>query len=139
MKDLYKRLNLDPAATPQDIRAALGSAADEPTRAAAQFILLSPRRRAVYDRNHRVLSTIGQLRGRLALGLRPFWSHGHHHDFTVPFSPTAPSSADPFSVINAAGQATRQRRRWPTARSAWIILAIAMLIIVLASAWKLWR
>src|SRR5260221_1489819 len=135
MKDLYKHLGLDPSAFPPAIRAALPNT-ENATREAAQYILLNPRRRAVYDRNHRVLSTIGQLRGRLALGLRPFWSHGHHHDFTVPFSPTTPAGADPFSVINAAGQATRFRRGLPNARLGWGRVAIVILVIVLVGTWR---
>ena len=40
------------------------------SREAAEFVLLHPARRAVYDRHHRLLTTVAQLRSRLALGLR---------------------------------------------------------------------
>jgi hypothetical protein len=80
MKDLYKRLGVPIDASADEIRHA-AAAIEEPQRGEAEFILLAPRRRAVYDRNHRVLSTIADLRGRLGLALRPFWSHGDHRDF----------------------------------------------------------
>src|SRR3954468_7794268 len=96
MKDFYKRLGLDgDAATPDAIRAALAAPAeparapDAATREAAAFVLLDPRRRAVYDRNRRVLVTIGQLRSRLGLNLKPFRSRGRFGDFSYPFAPAA--------------------------------------------------
>src|SRR3954447_20160912 len=95
MKDFYKRLGLDgDAATPDAIRAALAAPAepahalDAATREAAEFVLLDPRRRAVYDRNRRVLVTIGQLRSRLGLNLKPFWSRGGVGDFSYAYDPT---------------------------------------------------
>lgn len=85
MKDLYKHLGIPPTASVEQIERAVAAAPAGAVRNAARHILLSPRRRKVYDRNHRLLTTIGQLRGRLALGMRPFWSHGEHHDFTQAF------------------------------------------------------
>src|SRR3954469_19924769 len=95
MKDFYKRLGLDDDATADAIRGALvapaepARAPDAATRVAAEFVLLDPRRRAVYDRNRRVLVTIGQLRSRLGLNLKPFWSRGGFGDFSYPFDPAA--------------------------------------------------
>ena len=134
MKDLYKRLSLDPSASEEEIRYALPTA-DASTRIAAQFILLVPRRRTVYDRNHRVLTTIGQLRGRLALGLRPFWSHGHHQDFAQPF--VAPQATDPMSVIYAAaGPSKRHRPRWIR----WTALSLSIALFITALwIWMHWK
>ena len=85
MRDLYKHLAIPPAASAEQIRAAIEAAGPGTLANAAQHVLLHPRRRPVYDRNHQLLTTIGRLRGRLALGMRPFWSHGHFHDFTESF------------------------------------------------------
>jgi hypothetical protein len=93
MQDLYKRLGLDDAATVGEVHDALaapavaGRAIDSEMRAAAELVLLDPRRRAVYDRNRQVLVTIGQLRARLGLNLKPFWSRGRFGDFSYPFGP----------------------------------------------------
>lgn len=95
MKDLYKRLGLDNAATEDAVHDALAAPAvagrpiDSEIRAAAELVLLDPRRRAVYDRNRQVLVTIGQLRARLGLNLKPFWSRGRFGDFSYPFGPGA--------------------------------------------------
>src|SRR3954464_12813616 len=124
MQDLYKRLALSPTASEEEIRRAL-PAVDAPTRAAVEHVLLVPRRRSIYNRNHRVLCTIGQLRGRLALGLRPFWSHGHHQDFAQPFIPTR--RTDPMSVIDAAGQSRSGR----SGSALWLWLAILLTILLI--------
>jgi hypothetical protein len=94
MRDLYKHLGIPPAASAEQIRSAIDAADPGTLSNAAKHVLLHPRRRPVYDRNHRLLTTIGHLRGRLALGMRPFWSHGHFHDFTQPFGAAGPESAD---------------------------------------------
>jgi hypothetical protein len=67
VKDLCKRLGIGNNAPVDEIRRAIAASAD-PIRREAEFILLNPRRRTVYDRNHRVLSTIGPLRGGSDVG-----------------------------------------------------------------------
>ena len=126
MKDLYKRLGVEPTTADAEIRRAVANV-DAMTRAAVEHILLVSRRRIVYDRNHRVLTTIGQLRGRLALGLRPFWSHGHHQDFAQPF--VAPQRTDPMSAMNGAG-ASRRHRRMSTGLL-WSLLIAVVIVTVL--------
>ena len=129
MKDLYKRLHLPPDAHADDIRAALPSA-DPESCAAAEFVLLNPARRKVYDRNHRVLTRIGQMRSRLALGLRPFWSHGHHQDFNVAFTPPrVPAHLDPIRVMEESAH------RRPRSRSVWGIVIAALLAGFIACWW----
>ena len=100
--------------------------AEQPTRDEAEFILLNPRRRAVYDRNHRVLSTIGQLRGRLALGMRPLWSHGDHQDFTQTFTPSGP---DVWNAKEDQPEYPRIRRR---IKWGWWIVILGVALILAA-------
>jgi hypothetical protein len=128
MKDLYKRLHVLPNAGETEIRAALPTA-DPESRADAEYILLNPARRKVYDRNHRVLTRIGQMRSRLALGLRPFWSHGHHQDFNVAVTPTrVPENLNPLNVMERS-----ESKRHGT-RSLWGIIAAA-LVAGFAACW----
>jgi hypothetical protein len=86
MKDLYKQLGVDESSGEADIRAALGAAAPD-VREAAEFILLDPSRRAVYDRNRQVLVTVGRLRARLGLNLARFWPRARFADFTIDTTP----------------------------------------------------
>lgn len=134
MKDLYKRLHIAPDADDSALRAALDRA-DTDSRAAAGYILLDPARRAVYDRHHRLLTTVGQLRSRLALGLRPFWSRAHHSDFNVPFAaPRTPANLRPMDVVEATAHPAHDR----SARRAFLLLAIlATLTLVACAAWWL--
>ena len=92
MKDLYKRLGLDPSASPEQVRAAIESPAGavEPADLeSARDVLLDPNRRAVYDRTRRVLTTIGHLRAHLGLNYKTFWARGRLKDFTYDLSPPA--------------------------------------------------
>ena len=85
MKDLYKRLSIDPASSAQQIREVMSSPvarADAAALEAAEFVLLDKNRRAVYDRTHRVLTTIGELRLHLGLNFKTFWARGRLKDFT---------------------------------------------------------
>lgn len=140
MKDLYKRLGVADSATEQEIRAAM-DAADPEARSAAQSILLDEHRRGVYDRNRRLLITVGQLRSRLGLSLGPFWLRGQFADFTmdvVPgFAGSQPKSAngqhlaDPLEVLRAfdVGYKPRPRkRRWKPQR--WLILLSALILLL---------
>lgn len=94
MKDLYKRLGVDAACTEAELKAALARA-DGETCEAARYILLDPDRRAVYDRNRRVLSIIGQVRGNLGLNLTSFWPATRFGDFTVDLTPPRPGRLRP--------------------------------------------
>ena len=171
MKDYYKRLGLDDDATPDSIRGALAAPADPArapdavTREAAEFVLLDPRRRAVYDRNRQVLVTIGQLRARLGLNLKPFWSRGGFGDFSYRYDPTGGRSAggaaaagahppqdplaDPRTLWRAFGAGGRTRRhsgsgwsaRGPSRVALWVAVAAVLALCVVAAllALRAWR
>jgi len=84
MKDLYARLNLDPKVSPQDIRSRLENVSDHQLERAARKILLHPQRREVYDRNHRTLRLVGQLRQELELTDASNWKQTGSDDFVSP-------------------------------------------------------
>ena len=64
MKDLYKRLGVEENAAADAISRRLPAGERAEIRAAAEFILLDEHHRRVYDRNRRLLVSVGQLPAR---------------------------------------------------------------------------
>ncbi len=142
MKDLYKRLGVEPGATEPQIRAAIsspGPAVDADARAAAEFVLLDAKRRAAYDHTHRVLTTIGELRSHLGLNFMTFWTRGRLKDFTYELVPSQGRlrrrtlrSIRPADITRAfglhggdpstPGPGARQRRLL----AAWLLFAVSL-------------
>jgi hypothetical protein len=126
-----------------------------------ELVLLEPRRRTVYDRNRRVLVTIGQLRARLGLNLKPFWSRGGFGDFSYPFDPAAGHHAggaaaahppqdplaDPRMLWRAFGAGRRRRSgagpvpRGPSRLGLWAAAAAVLALCIVAAllAVRNWR
>jgi len=139
MKDLYKHLGVGEAAEESEIRAALGTvargAAAGELRDAAEFILLDPARRAVYDRNRRVLVTVGRMRANLGLNLSRFWPRSRFADFTIELNPVTGGTGrgvDPmtmawaFGVEPPEGSSARRPRRRTILFAAVVALAAAL-------------
>ena len=144
MRDLYKQLCVPETAAAGDVRAAV-AAADPATREAAEYILLDPDRREVYDRNRRVVSTIGRLRANLGLNLTRFWSRARFADFTHDLATQAGgapagqhAATDPMSMAWAFGvkpppsPAARLRRKRLAAAGVALLILAALFI-----AWRL--
>ena len=137
MRDLYRRLGLDASADDGAVRAALAGA-DAETREAAEYILLDPTRRAVYDRNRRVLVTVGHLRAHLGLNLTRFWPRARFGDFTTDLGAASPRAAAPaddpmamawaFGVAGRKGAGTGQGRPRVAALALFIIILLASLL-----------
>jgi hypothetical protein len=140
VKDLYQQLGVSDTGGEAEIRAALGAAAPE-LREAAEFILLDPARRAVYDRNRRVLVTVGRLRANLGLNLSRFWPRSRFADFTTELNPlprgVGRRPIDPmamawaFGVEPPGGDGPRRRKRR-------VILAAAVVGVAVALGLALW-
>jgi len=83
MKDLYRRLGIEPYANRPDAiqRAISRQEDDKATARAASHILLVNRRKRVYDRTHRALTGVGQLRANLGLTLGEGWLASKASDF----------------------------------------------------------
>jgi hypothetical protein len=62
MRDLYYRLGLSPDTDDEEILAKAIAEAEPSIREDAAYVIGNPARRAVYDRTHRVLSQIAELR-----------------------------------------------------------------------------
>lgn len=125
MRDLYQQLGIADDADKTDIEQALASA-DPPTRAAASAILLNDHRRPAYDRNRKLMLTIGRLRFSLGLNLTPFWARDEHADFTVGEPKESKAAAiDSMIVTRAFTPSKRRRRRYMNARIKEVLLATA--------------
>ena len=139
MIDLYKQLGVPDSADDNTIRAALPAAA--PTiREAARFILLDPGRREVYDRNRRVLATVGRLRSNLGLNLTRFWPRARFADFTIDLTPPPARrgrALDPMTMAWAFGVHPDKPRR-PLWRRKRTILLACVVVALVAAALMLW-
>lgn len=146
MKDLYRRLRVLETASDEQIRAAL-VLADPQTRGAAEMILLNARRRPVYDRNRRVLVTIGRLRSHLGLNYTRFWARRDFKDFwhdVLPLTDPPPQpqpakrAVDPMMIARAFRAAGRHGRRHAARWGVWWTAA-ALLVILLSLATVIWQ
>lgn len=130
MRDLYKHLGISESADDGAVRAALGRA-DAAVREAAEFILLDPGRREVYDRNRRVLATVGRLRANLGLNLTRFWPRARFADFTIDLAPPPrrprPRYIDPMAMAWAFGVRPAPARR---RRAGWVVLAVVVVAVL---------
>ena len=148
MKDLYKRLNVPDGATDEQIRRRLPAATAE-LRAAADTILLEPRRRRVYDRNRQLLVTIGRLRFDLGLNYTGFWSRRQFKDFwraPQPFTPPVveekPKRRVDKMMIEQAFHAARKvhhHSRHHVARWGWVWAAAGVTGALTAIVLLLWH
>ena len=143
MKDLYKQLGVDESADESHIRTALGAAAAGEVRDAAEFILLDPARRAVYDRNRRVLVTVGRLRANLGLNLSRFWPRSRFADFTLDLNPVtgrAPRRIDPATMAWALGvEPPEVGRSWRPRRRTLLVAALLVVVATVSVALWYWR
>jgi len=145
MKDLYKRLNVSEGSGEERIRSALAGSTPD-LQSSAEFILLDPRRRAVYDRNRQLLITIGQLRFDLGLNYTPFWSRRQFKDFwkapefAFPAAQTdAPKRRVDKMMIAQAFHTVRHHGRHHAARWGWWWAAGLMILGVCGIFFLLWH
>ena len=105
MINLYQRLGLRRDASEAQIRAALDGSGRQSAMLNETHVLTDPERRRVYDRNHRVLETVGVLRANLGLNLGPYWTAQDLSGFTR----EAPTR-QPYLDARRTTTATRKRR-----------------------------
>ena len=143
MRDFYSQLSLPPGADEATIRAALPKLGED-VRPDAQMILLDPRRRAIYDRNHRLLTTIGELRMRLGLNYTRFWSRQEYRAFRKELAP-APAAprgrrVNPMMIAGAFRAVGRHGRRHAAKKSNWVFAAVVVSLAVLfVLLWRFWQ
>lgn len=138
MKDFYQRLKIAPYADENTVRAALVK--QEPQlRNEAQFILLDPKRRQIYDRDHKLLTTISQVRLHLGLNYTRFWARQDYREFwseAMPAEQPVGRRVDAMMIVRAFGAAGRHGRRHARKPRTWLILvailaaAVAIFLLV---------
>jgi hypothetical protein len=132
MKDFYQSLNLPSDADDDAIGRALANA--EPSlREEAEFILLHPSRRQVYDRNHHLLRAIAQLRMHLGLNYTRFWARQEYREFTAEPMPAEVGKGkrvNSMMIANAIARFGRKGRDRVASQRNWGILVILGAILV---------
>ena len=135
MKDFYSAMNLTADAGQDAIRSALAGAPPG-VRADAEYVLLDPKRRAVYDRNHRLLTTIGQLRSHLGLSYTRFWARQEYKDFWDDLAPTQQQPkgrrVDAALIAGAFKAVGRHGRKQVTRGSNWLIALMVIFAFLVA-------
>lgn len=110
MRNLYARLGVSAAATPDEIRTAIGVCPNASLRTDATEVLLSADRRRSYDRVHTVLMDIGQLRAALGLSHGDNWRGDEAADYTFPALPARSKYAEFKAKIESHAARQSQRR-----------------------------
>lgn len=122
MRDLYKRLGVEPSADDASIGAAIDACDNSALKADAAAVLRVGARREAYDGLHGMLSELGRLRARLGLTHGAHWRGDVANDFSL--TPDLAQSRHDQLVAKldaaVAGQArlARWRRLMP-----WLIIA----------------
>lgn len=83
MRDLYKRLGIDRAASAAEVSAAIDACQHTALKAEAAVVLDVKSRREEYDRLHALLCDIGRLRARLGLTHGSYWQGSVANDFSL--------------------------------------------------------
>jgi len=91
VNDLYGKLSVNKAATQAELAEALGR---NKHLAAYASVLLNEQKRAVYDRAHSTLTTIGALRQRLGLDSDNSWFVEQYADFSPAARRQRPATAE---------------------------------------------
>jgi len=137
MKDLYLRLGIHENASAEQIATALELT---PEKDEYSLILLNKQRRAVYDRAHATLRSVGMLRQSLDLFSGDSWFEKHYQDF-VPGRrsavfrprPEKAQSADIKPQDTHEVRAQEAVKTKPPSRSKWLVpvlLAIAGAVLL---------
>jgi hypothetical protein len=81
MRDLYKRLGISPDASEADITAVIQACSSSDIAKDARAVLLDLNRKATFDRVHKSLTEIGNLRANLGLNHSDHWQSPEADDF----------------------------------------------------------
>jgi hypothetical protein len=126
MKDLYHKLELEPAATREEIAAAFEK---RPELKAYSTILLDDEKRELYDQVHKTLKMIGALRFRLDLDKSDSWFIHRHPDFaTMP----KPKLGEVHREAPRPPKTPPPRRRRLNNLSGWLLPLVILLIVAAA-------
>lgn len=82
MRDLYKKLGLSRSCSVEDIQVAIATCKNKKLFQDAEAVLLNEKNRKTYDKNHKVLTSIGKLRAELGLSQSENWYGDTAHEFS---------------------------------------------------------
>lgn len=138
MKDMYRKLELEPAATRDEIAAALEQ---KPELEAYTAILLDNEKRSQYDQVHRALKMIGTLRFRLDLDKNDSSFIQRYPDFaTMPKPKLSEAPREAPVAPKTRSSRKRKRRGKPPANSAvWLLPLVILLMVAIAVGLMLMR
>lgn len=141
MKDLYLKLGIEPAASDEEVAAALER---NPALGEYSTILLNPGKRALYDSTHTTVRAIGVLRYRLGLDAGPSWFLENHPDFAPGLKSVTGATRTPVPAVPelAPNEATPPQLAVET-RSAngskWLVGIITLVLGAILIAWLFTR
>ncbi len=128
MKDLYRKLELEPSATRDEIAAAFDQ---QPELKAYSAILLDEEKRSQYDEAHRVLKMIGTLRFRLDMDKSDTWFIQRYPDFAIMPKPKLGEVTKEAPATPESHSGRKRRGRRLNSRAGWLL---PLLILLLAAA-----
>lgn len=138
MKDLYRKLGVDPGASREEIQSALVSHPELADDHAP--VLLDPEKREVYDEAFAALRAIGELRHRLGLDSGDTWFTEQYSEFVPRLMPKkvsaaaprtdapAPVAEEPYQPEPQQAPARKRRRRSNTPVVVAVIIVAAVLV-----------
>ncbi|WP_232222331.1 MULTISPECIES: hypothetical protein [Halomonas] len=121
MRDLYQRLALTPDASDQDIENAVAHCPNSALRQDAETVLGVAEHRDAYNKLHKTVSDIGQLRARLGLTHGAHWQGNVANDFSLP-PDNAISRHD--ELIDRVSLAVSLYNRWRRFKGPWLLITL---------------
>ncbi|AYF32590.1 hypothetical protein CUU95_01575 [Vreelandella alkaliphila] len=121
MRDLYQRLTLTPDASDQEINSAVARCPNSALRQDAETVLGVAEHRDAYNKLHKTVSDIGQLRARLGLTHAAHWQGDVANDFSLP-PDHAISRHD--ELIDRVSLAVSLYNRWRRFKGPWLLFAL---------------
>ena len=126
MRDLYRRLELEPTATAEEISAALEKL---PKGKPGASILLDEEKRELYDRTHATLKLIARLRFNLDLDKSDTWFLHEFPDFAIMPKPKLGAGAARSAPREEKPVQDRKRRRKSRQNGTnWLLVVLILLI-----------
>lgn len=122
MRDLYKRLGVEPSADDTAIGAAIDACDNSALKADAAAVLRVGARREAYDGLHGMLSELGRLRARLGLTHGAHWRGDVANDFSLAPDLAQSRHDELIAKLDAAVDGQARLARWRRLMP-WLIIA----------------
>ncbi len=127
MRDLYKRLGVEPSADDATLAAAIEACNNSALKADAAAVLNVGARRDAYDDLHGMLSELGRLRARLGLTHGAHWRGDVANDFSLAPDLAQSRHDELVAKLDAAVTGQMRLKRWRRLMP-WLLIAGFMLV-----------